>query len=108
MKIFVQSVHPGGPRFEVLAYDAKTKIGTLKGDYGITFPHSLAKEHLVKYGYKIVKEENHAELTGIQADLKQEYKTAKARGEIGTGSNSSNANRSFPRTSSGAVKGSNK
>ena len=30
---------------------------------------------------------------GYKRDLKQEYKTAKARGEIGTGSNSDNAKR---------------
>ena len=40
--------------FEVIKYDADTKIGILRGALGTEFPHDMSKEHLVKYGYKVV------------------------------------------------------
>jgi len=44
-------------RFEVLSYDPETKKGIVIGEVGTKFETDMAKETLVKYGYKVVKGE---------------------------------------------------
>ena len=63
----LKSTKPGGPVFEILQYDPDTKMGVLKGT-GAEFKHSLDKEHVVKYGYRIERKENDdAEQPQVQA-----------------------------------------
>jgi len=44
-------------RFEVLSYNPETKKGIVIGEVGTKFETDMAKETLVKYGYKVVKGE---------------------------------------------------
>jgi len=53
-KYILQSTKPGGPCFDILSYDPETKTGKLKGTLGAEFEHDMSKEHLTKYGYKVV------------------------------------------------------
>lgn len=59
MKLFVQSTRPGKEdvRFAILKFDAETKKGILIGEMGVEFESDLSKDNLIKYGYKVVKEE---------------------------------------------------
>jgi hypothetical protein len=50
----LKSTKPDGPVFEILKYDAESKMGTLFGAMGVEFKESLDKERLKKYGYKIM------------------------------------------------------
>lgn len=63
----LKSTKPNGPVFEILHYDPETKMGVLKGT-GAEFKHSLDKEHVKQYGYKICPKENDdAEQPQVQA-----------------------------------------
>jgi len=58
MKLYLESTKGGVvKRFEVLSYDPETKKGIVIGEVGTKFETDMAKETLVKYGYKVVKEE---------------------------------------------------
>lgn len=59
MKLYLQSTKPGqeAKRFEVLSYDPETKKGIVVGSVGTKFETDMAKETLVKYGYKVVRSE---------------------------------------------------
>ena len=59
MTIIVYVVSTTNPkhRYEVVAYDELTKMGTLKGPVGVEFEKSLAKEDLRKAGYKVERVE---------------------------------------------------
>lgn len=59
MKLYLQCTKPGGEakRFEVLSYDPETKKGQVIGALGVKFEADMAKESLLKYGYKVVKSE---------------------------------------------------
>lgn len=58
MKLYLESTKGGVvKRFEVLSYDAETKKGIVIGEVGTKFETDMAKETLVKYGYKVVKGE---------------------------------------------------
>jgi len=63
MYVYVESTKNTNVRFEVLKYDAATKTGLLKGEYGAEFSRDLSKESLAKYGYKIRKSEQPLELS---------------------------------------------
>lgn len=64
----LKSTKPGGPVFEILQYDPETKMGVLKRGQGAEFKHSLDKEHVKKYGYRIEpKEKDDAEQPQVQA-----------------------------------------
>jgi len=58
MKLYLESIKGEVvKRFEVLSYDAATKKGIVIGDVGTQFETDMAKETLIKYGYKVVRGE---------------------------------------------------
>jgi hypothetical protein len=58
MKLYLESTKGEVvKRFEVLSYDPETKKGIVIGEVGTKFETDMAKETLVKYGYKVVKSE---------------------------------------------------
>ena len=59
MKLYLESTRANtlGKRFEVLSYDPETKKGIVVGEIGTKFETDMAKETLLKYGYKVVKGE---------------------------------------------------
>jgi len=58
MKLYLESIKGEVvKRFEVLSYDPETKKGIVIGEVGTKFETDMAKETLVKYGYKVVKGE---------------------------------------------------
>lgn len=58
MKLWLESTKGGVvKRFEVLSYDPETKKGIVIGEVGTKFETDMAKETLIKYGYKVVKGE---------------------------------------------------
>ena len=59
MRLFLESTREKtlGKRYEVLSYDNETKKGIVQGEHGSKFETAMDKETLVKYGYRVVKEE---------------------------------------------------
>ncbi len=58
MKLWLESTKGNVvKRFEVLSYDPETKKGIVIGAVGTKFETDMAKETLIKYGYKVIKEE---------------------------------------------------
>jgi hypothetical protein len=55
-KTFLQSIDKDDIKYEILKYDDKTKIATLKGQYA-RFQSELTKDYLTQCGYKIIKED---------------------------------------------------
>lgn len=51
----VQSTKPNGPTFEIVRYDQETKEAVLRGSMGVEFKSNIAKDQLLKYGYKVVR-----------------------------------------------------
>ena len=58
MKHFLQSIHKPEVRFEILEFDKSTGMAKLKGQMA-EFEEPISKERMEKYGYKIVKEDEH-------------------------------------------------
>jgi len=55
-KMFLQSKHKEGARFEILSFDQETKIARLRGQYAAVFEQPITADRLKKYGYRIEKE----------------------------------------------------
>lgn len=70
MFIYVQNVKHPEVRYEVLEYDAATKIAKLKGAIGTVFSRNISKPEMDKYGYTIVKSETALPLTNPPAGKK--------------------------------------
>lgn len=51
----LRSTKEGGPVFDILTYNAESKVGLLRrvGGSGVEFKESLDKERLKQYGYRI-------------------------------------------------------
>lgn len=58
MKLWLESTKEGTTkRFQVLNYNPETKKGLVLGEMGTEFETAMDKETLVKYGYRVIKEE---------------------------------------------------
>lgn len=58
MKLFLQSTRKPELRFEIVAFDLATKLGTIKSlTYGTEFQENLDKANLIALGYRVEKEE---------------------------------------------------
>lgn len=62
MFVYLENVKNSAIRFQVLSYDADTKIAVLLGQYGARFNRNISKEALAQYGYKVVQSETELSL----------------------------------------------
>jgi len=78
MHVYVENIKNPGVRFEVMEYDAETKIAKLKGGFGVIFSRNISKPEMEKHGYKIVQSEEALSLTPPPAAPAAPAKKAKA------------------------------
>lgn len=58
IKWYLESTRVKGLRFEIVKLDKATMRATLQGDTGVPFERDLGGDTLVKYGYRIVKDDH--------------------------------------------------
>lgn len=63
MAWYLESTKARGLKFKILKLDKSTMRATLQGDTGVPFDRDISSDTLAKYGYKIVKVEDHAPLS---------------------------------------------
>jgi hypothetical protein len=59
MKWFLKSTKHEGLKFEILHLDKETKRAKLQGGTGVPFEVQLSSDNLAKYGYTVIKVEDH-------------------------------------------------
>jgi hypothetical protein len=69
-KVYLQSIKNPSRRYLVLRYNPDTKTATLQGAHGGTFDvKPFTKEKVLKDGYTLVKDDDHAITTGVPQEL---------------------------------------